>query len=496
MLGTGAGIRSSGVDAAEIPRWNTTTPAFAAAVIDPLNQKESKFPFSAPLNEKISVWEGDICKLGIDAIVNSSNETLNEMTGVSGEIFRAAGGQLEDECAALEGCRTGEAKSTRAYNLPCQRIIHTAGPRFNVKYRTAAENALHSCYRNSLQVLVELNLRTVGFTCINSEKKGYPRESAAHIAARTIRRFLEHHPSAIDHVILAVNNKEDLECYEKILPLYFPRSVEEEQGVIDMLPEDTGNEWGEAVSDERKIRIAPLPGASSAVDFNKVVEEVEEIIKPVQGSFAMMQNDSDAQRMAAVQKSKQQLEAEENEREYARFLQRAKAEDFADIDAMGILHVGGTDEMGRTVVSIIAGHFPPSGAADYDRLLLYIIRELDSIVERDYILVYFHAQVDTERQPPFTWIKRVIGLLTRKYKKNVKNLYIVHPSMWMKMVLWFITPFVSKKFWEKLAYIDKLQTLPRFVSPQLLKVPKFIEQYDEKLWGKPVGEKSPFTESL
>lgn len=71
----------------------------------------------------------------------------NPTTGVSGQIHHAAGQQLADEISVTEGCRTGECRLTRAYMLPCKRIIHTVGPRYNDKYRTAAESALHYCYR-------------------------------------------------------------------------------------------------------------------------------------------------------------------------------------------------------------------------------------------------------------------------------------------------------------------------------------------------------------
>eukprot|EP00299_Pterocystis_sp_00344_P011737 c5529_g1_i1.p1 GENE.c5529_g1_i1~~c5529_g1_i1.p1 ORF type:complete len:514 (+),score=106.34 c5529_g1_i1:118-1542(+) len=448
------------------------------------SKREICFPFRGDLNDKIALWFGDICHLQIDAIVNSTNESLNDLTGISGEIFRAAGGQLEDECNELEGCRTGEAKSTGAYNLPCKRIIHTAGPRFNVKYRTAAENSLHSCYRHSLQVLTEQNLRTIAFCCINSERKGYPRESGTHIAARTVRRFLEHHESAIDLVVFCVNHEDDMDCYTKILPLYFPRSVLEEQSLRDTLPEDIGNEHGETVSDERRIRIHSVPGLdSTTINKNVLDHESVTFLKSVQDSFGSMQGDTDAQRLATISKTKQQLEMEEKEREYARYLQRARSENFADIEKMELLHIGGTDEMGRIVVSLIAGNFPHSSEADYDRLLLYIIRELDLVVEREYVIVYFHTKTDSERQPPFSWIKKAMAMLTRKYRKNLKNLLIVHPTMWMKMVFWVITPFVSSKFWQKLVYIDKLQTLMRYVPPQLVKIPKFVEEYDARIWG-------------
>ena len=169
-----------------------------------------------------------------------------------------AGPELHQECMTLEGCRTGEAKLSKGYGLAAAHVIHTVGPRYNVKYRTAAENALHSCYRNVLQVAKENKIRAVAFCCVNSERKGYPPEDAVHIALRTVRRFLERWGPDIDRIVFAVDAK-NVEAYRTALPLYFPRSDEEELAARELLPEDTGNELGETVSEERKIRISEFP---------------------------------------------------------------------------------------------------------------------------------------------------------------------------------------------------------------------------------------------
>ena len=75
---------------------------------------------------------------------------MSDRTGVSGQILQHAGPQLEEEIYQTDGCRTGECRMTRAYLLPCKKVIHTVGPRYNERYVTAAESALHYCYRNSM----------------------------------------------------------------------------------------------------------------------------------------------------------------------------------------------------------------------------------------------------------------------------------------------------------------------------------------------------------
>eukprot|EP00298_Acanthocystis_sp_HF-20_P001611 c12023_g1_i1.p1 GENE.c12023_g1_i1~~c12023_g1_i1.p1 ORF type:complete len:501 (+),score=178.61 c12023_g1_i1:60-1562(+) len=490
--GTDLSNRVPGIDVFSLETWSKTTPSVNSDDLGHLS-RESPFPFSEEVNAKVCLYRGVLYKLKVDAIVNSCNETLDDRTGLSGEIFEAAGGQLEDECSALEGCRTGEAKSTRAYNLPCQRIIHTAGPRFNAKYQTAAENALHSCYRQSLQLLTELNLRTIAFPSINSGKKGYPREAATHIALRTIRRFIEHHGDKLDLIVLCVDNEEDLNCYKKLLPLYMPRSKAEEQSVIDLLPAEIGNEHGEMVCEERAIRIKTLPGAN----FNapvKITSESNDIKQVLKSSFGEMVEDQDTHRLATIQKSRSQIEIEEKEKEYARCLQRARSENFSDLEKMKLIHIGGVDEMGRTVVVFVAHHFPHSSEADYDRLLLFFFRELDPIVEKPFVVVYFHTKLESDRQPPLAWVKKSLSLLPRKYRAKLQNLYVVHPTMWMKMLLWVLTPFISQEFWTKLVYVEKLDGLYRAVPVQLLNMPQFVKDHDALLWGYSPNVKSEFRE--
>jgi len=173
------------------------------------------FP-SASLNEKVSLWSGDITTLEIDAIVNAANNSLLGGGGVDGAIHRAAGGDLLAECKLLEGCETGEAKMTGGYKLPAKYVIHTVGPR--------GENAskLFDCYNNSLKLMLDHELRTIAFPCISTGVYGYPPFKAAHVALKTVRTFLEHNGDSVDRVIFCTFLPEDVEIYQKLLQHYFP----------------------------------------------------------------------------------------------------------------------------------------------------------------------------------------------------------------------------------------------------------------------------------
>ena len=140
-------------------------------------------------DSRIQIVHGDITKLDVDAIVNAANSTLLGGGGVDGAIHRAAGTELLAECRALGGCEPGKAKVTRGYRLPARVVIHTVGPIWRGGKRDEAR-ILANCYRNSLQLAVENEVKTIAFPAISCGAYGYPIEQAAQIALETTREFL------------------------------------------------------------------------------------------------------------------------------------------------------------------------------------------------------------------------------------------------------------------------------------------------------------------
>ncbi|NLK71918.1 MAG: O-acetyl-ADP-ribose deacetylase [Clostridiales bacterium] len=157
---------------------------------------------------KITILQGDITKLKVDAIVNAASERLRGGGGVDGAIHRAGGLQILEECKKYAGCPTGEARLTSAGNMPSKYVIHTVGPIYRGGQNKEAY-LLESAYKSSLKMAAENNVRTIAFPFISAGVYGYPKEEASGIAVETVKIFIERHPDVFDEVIFCCFSESD-----------------------------------------------------------------------------------------------------------------------------------------------------------------------------------------------------------------------------------------------------------------------------------------------
>jgi len=180
-------------------------------------------------NTELLLWQGDITRLRVDAIVNAANA---QMLGcfhplhkcIDNAIHSATGVQLREECHRLmlrQGHQepTGQAKITKAYNLPCKYVIHTVGPIIPDGIPTAFQKEqLASCYRNIMSCADENDLESVAFCCISTGEFRFPNQLAAEIAVQTVKDYLNAHPDcSVKQVVFNVFKDEDREIYQRII---------------------------------------------------------------------------------------------------------------------------------------------------------------------------------------------------------------------------------------------------------------------------------------
>ena len=166
-------------------------------------------------DRRIEIFQGDITRLAVDAIVNAANSRLAPGAGVCGAIHRGAGSELAIECAELGGCPTGEARITRGYELPAKHVIHTVGPVWHGGGQNEDE-LLAACYRASLDLARHSGLTSIAFPAISTGVYGYPLGRATGIAVAAVDAWLAE-DTTMTRVIFAVFGEAAEQAYRAAL---------------------------------------------------------------------------------------------------------------------------------------------------------------------------------------------------------------------------------------------------------------------------------------
>jgi hypothetical protein len=221
---------------------------------------------------------------------------------------------------------------------------------------------------------------------------------------------------------------------------------------------------------------------------------------PSSNSYAQMIPDQDEVRKQSVKKQLSEMTKSDLQNlRYERLLRDSRAADLSDIAKLGFIYKSPRGRNGRTVIVILGRNLITSESSlDWNTVLLYIIRVMDTIVEKEYEMIYVHhnkedssSSSSTENSstknssntqtPELSWLQEVSRIFDRKYKKNLKDFFVVHSSFWVKMVFWTLSPLISTKFYKsKLKYVNSLAELGGYFDVGSLKIPVEIGEIDRK----------------
>jgi hypothetical protein len=208
---------------------------------------------------------------------------------------------------------------------------------------------------------------------------------------------------------------------QRLTPFYFPRNAEEALQGETEIPQETTNEFGDVKLVDREIRVATA--------FQTPIGEGLLDRKQNLTMFRAMDDEGPDERRLAQMNDEGPNEGKEGGKsKYQEYLERAMEEDFSDMDEMKVVFTQGVDHGGRVKVLFVPTNLPPK--PNWDRVLLYIVKVCDSVVTRPYVLVYFNPP-ESRQRPELSWLRGTLkSVLTRKYKKNMQYIYVVHPSLW------------------------------------------------------------------
>jgi len=461
---------------------------------------------------------GDPTVLNVEALVNPTPITSSDKKGLGARILEVGGPELAKQLSGFERPKTGEVRPTPGYNVVAPTILHTIGPRYSDHYMTAAENALHNCYRSAFDYCVEHRIRTLAIPPIHSLHRQYPTLLGAHIALRTLRCLMDVRPSALQRLVLCFdpNDNENLDTYYALMKLYFPRNEQEEAAAVDQLPDFKGNEFGETIMLERQVRIQAsfsdehrsstygTSGTNSGRDggVSSSWSSSSSVITSSSSSTPPYHDDSIFRRdLNSFPSSMMYMSAyKDDERRkqsgvspsgpsapgfedlYTQYLAIANTANLSQVSQLGIVYHAGNDRYGRPII-IIVGCRIPNDHKLHDLVFLYYIKFMDKFADSPYVLLYIHTNVSSKKKPPISWFRKVYSIMDGKYSRSLVSVHVLHPTFWLKVVEKLVSVFMSADaIISKIVYYERLIDL----CTQLRLIPRLpndILQYDAAING-------------
>lgn len=381
--------------------------------------------------------------------------------------------------------------------IPAKLMIHVCAPRYSEKYRTAAENALSQCYRVFLETAAEKRCRSIAIGNHSRHGKPYPYKLAAHIAIRTIRKFLEREYHNFESIVICAANPDEFKAFNEVMPYYFPRNEDEYYCSTTLNQKDVGNDIGEAWLPERQIPIdnslctcklspkfeqpctpdgvtrTPISNKRHLSPLTPLSQNILENDLAI--SFMSPAPTPDASRNVIMfPKLDTSCPRTGTFGNRSLWWKRALCADLSHVISMKIFYYAGTDLCGRPILMFVGAHVKFE-AVSTEEILYQCIREIEGIGDQPYVIVYAHTDVESKRLiNSLDFFYQFYILLSKSQKRNLEAIFVLHPTFTLKSNIHLRQLGLGFSMWRKVVFCSQLQNLWNFVDAKYLQLPEFI----------------------
>jgi len=424
--------------------------------------------------------------LQVDAMIApcAANYSIGNST-VFGKMLRQGGQDFRAELRHLDPCRSGEVRVVKAYGLPCSKLLVTVGPKYKEKYQVAGENSLNSCCRESMQAMLENELRSVAIPCC-WYTKGFVLEDHAHIVLRTLRRCLERLRQSIDVVVLVGETALEVELYDALLPSYFPRTVYEAKNTARSLSESCWNPWGEVIVEERRIPLSDLLTRNGEGDSDTECAVGGPLFSAAEDedkSFLQAKDDADKITLQRLETTLTDEPEDDVARQVCmRYIRRAQEMSLdGEPESCRFVYGAGCDRFGRHVVVILGARLPSLGVRE-ERTLPRFVRELEDLHGEKFVLLYANSAVATADTVILEVLQEMmsVAMTVKRYHDNFAQLYVLHPGIWFRAAFalgsWISN--VAAKVWSETIYCETIAEMSLSLDIPALRLPSYVHACD------------------
>ncbi|CEM33159.1 unnamed protein product [Vitrella brassicaformis CCMP3155] len=468
----GARLVTADVSLDSLDSWDQTE-ASAVESDCPLSDVTAVYRRDDELNGRVYLWRGDICALRCDAIVNFTNESCSEASGLAGRILAIGSDDLLEELRSLDVLKTGACQITKSFNMLPRYLIHTNGPKYSAKYANAAENTLHHCHREALKLLVESGLKTIAFPAIYSTTRNYPKDKCAHVALRSVRCWLPLLPQ-IEAVVMVAASQEEHDLYCRIMPLCFPRNRAEEIAAANdpefVADAKSCSATGELVCEERAI--------PSAIRLNRGFRHRH---KQEGGSDDSSPSESENDDPLITDVDVSFCERSDTTTSEQRAAQRMP--NLKQLDARRFVYYAGQDRLKRNTIVVCGALF--DGQLDTSTCVSYIVSRLDPYIRDRYVLLWVQSAVSSSHHPSIFILKQLLTLFNNKYESNLDAFLVLHAGVLFRSIFALCRPVMSQHLWSATTYVESVQDLSKHFDVEQLKLPDYVSANERAIENQP-----------